>query len=72
MRMKIFTSPQRDLEKNFSYIEEKLLIIQKQLRDLRDDNQDTKKRLIQLARLMTVQTIPEEEEDLPTEELEAR
>ncbi len=72
MRMKIFGSPQKDLEKNLSFITEKLLTMQKQLRDLRDDNQDTKKRLIQLARLMTVQTIPEEQEEYPTEELEAR
>ncbi len=39
--MKIFESPQRDLEKNFS----KLETIQKQLRDLRDDNQIMNKKL---------------------------
>ncbi len=68
--MKIFESPQKDLEKNLSFMLEKLLTIQKQLRDLRDDNQDLKKRLVQLARLVTANTT--EQEEYPTEELEAR
>ncbi len=70
--MKIFESPQKDLEKNFSYIDGVLLIMQKQLRDLRDDNIDTRKRLIQLARLMTAQPTTEPEQEYPEEELEAR
>ncbi len=70
--MKIFESPQKDLEKNFSYIDEKLLIMQKQLRDLRDDNQEISKKLVQIARLVTASTTIEREDEYPEEELEAR
>ncbi len=58
--MKIFESPQKDLEKNLSF---RLEIMQKQLRDLRDDNslisKDLKTILKGVALLVAV---PEKEE----------
>ncbi len=68
--MKIFESPQKDLEKNLSFIQEKLLVIQKQLRALRDDNTELKTKITKLQTIMTAQ--PDGEEEYPTEELEAR
>ncbi len=57
-----------DLNKIFLSLE----IMKKQNRDLRDDLIDVKKRLTQLAHLMTAQPSTEVETEYPEEELESR
>ncbi len=65
MRMKnLFLSPKPDFQ-NFSL---QLNIMQKQLRELRDDNIEFKKRLTQIANLVTGSTIVEREDEYPEEE----
>ncbi len=61
--MKIFESPQRDLEKNLSFVDRKLDVIQKQLRDLRDDNVQMSKDIRTIVKAVALMvTAPEEEE----------
>ncbi len=68
--MKIFESPQKDLEKNLS---SQLDIMQKQLRDLRDDNQYLKKQInICVKALAILVSSPEPEDSQADMELEAR
>ncbi len=66
MRMKnFFSSPPEDLQ-NFSLV---LNIMQKQLRDLRDDQSDIKRRLTRIIGLLTDTAPVEREEEYPEEEL---
>ncbi len=70
MRMKIFESPQKDLEKNLSFT---LEVIQKQLRDLRDDNQQIVKQInicVKALAILVASPVPEDSEEI--EGLEAR
>ncbi len=65
MRMHVFKSPQKDLEKK-AYLT-RLDVIQKQLRDLRDDNQIMNKKLDTIVKgmaLMVSAPEPEEIEDI--------
>ncbi len=62
MRMKIFESPQRDLEKNLSLI---LDNIQKELRHNRDDISEIKKNINILVKGMAILVSSPEPEDLP-------
>ncbi len=71
LRMKnLFSSPPKDLQ-NFSSqtLMLKLEVMQKQLRDLRDDNNDIKRRLTRVISLMTDTAPVEREEEYPEEEL---
>ncbi len=69
--MKLFSSsPPKDLQKiSNSSLLLKLEIMQKQLRDLRDDNSDIKRRLTRVISIMTNTTPVEREEEYPEEEL---
>ncbi len=61
--MKIFESPQRDLEKNLSVLDNKLDVIQKQLRGLRDDNVQMSKDIRTIIKAVALMvTAPEEAE----------
>ncbi len=67
MRMKNFifkSSNKSDLQKFWL----KLEIIQKQLRDMRDDNSDIKRRLTRVISIMTETAPVEREEEYPVEE----
>ncbi len=67
MRMKNFifkSSNNSDLQKFWL----KLEIMQKQLRDMRDDNSDIKRRLTRVISIMTETAPVEREEEYPVEE----
>ena len=68
MRMKIFESPQKDLEKNLSL---RLDVIQKQLRLLRDDNSQMSKDLSTIVKgialLVAAPEVDDEQQQLDKE-----
>ncbi len=70
MRMKIFESPQRDLEKNLSLFMKKLETIQKQLRDLRDDNSRMSLQLAQCVKGIALMVSAPENDEPNSSELE--
>ncbi len=66
MRMHVFKSPLKDLEKEANSI--KLDVIQKQLRDLRDDNASLAKDLKTILKGVALMvSAPEPEENLQAE-----